>query len=88
MPTPNARACFSSVSIGVFGGRVRDRRKVAEDLVHVEQRAQAASSPADARIHATISFRSSVTKNMRSASDRCAIERIETRGFAGRESSR
>ena len=33
------------------------------------------------RIHATISFSRIVTKNIRSDSERCAIERIATRGL-------
>jgi hypothetical protein len=36
--------------------------------------------PLCVRIHATIWFRRSATKNMRSASPRCAIENTETRG--------
>ena len=37
--------------------------------------------PGCVRIHETTSWSSSVTKNIRSASFRCAIERIETRAF-------
>ena len=39
-PRPKARACFSSVSSGTFDGGFGDRRQEAEELVHVEQRAQ------------------------------------------------
>ena len=53
--------------------RVRHRRKVAEDFVHVEERAQAGRAGLPAH-PATIWFISSDTKNMRSASPRWAIE--------------
>jgi hypothetical protein len=37
--------------------------------------------PGWVRIQAITSFRSTVTKNMRSASERCAMERIAIRGL-------
>ena len=56
---PNARPCFSSVSSGALRRRVRDRREVAEDLVHVDDGAQARRCRSARRIHATIWLSSS-----------------------------
>ena len=69
--------------------RVRDRREVAEDLVHVDDRAQAGGARTALRIQPSISFSSSETKNIRSASrevgdredrePRLALRRVEQR---------
>ena len=69
--------------------RVRGRREVAEDLVHVEQRAQASTCPAARASRRSARSSSSVTKNMRSASRevrdredreaRLAVRRVEQR---------
>ena len=60
--------------------RIRDRREVAEDLVHVEDGAQAGGAGLRAR-PASASFSSSETKNIRSVSLRCAIEMTAMRGL-------
>jgi hypothetical protein len=64
----------------LLGGRVRGRREEAEHLVHVEQRAQVVV-PGCERVHASTAESSMVTKNIRSASPRWAIEKIDTRGL-------
>ena len=64
--------------------RVRDRREVAEDLVHVEDRAQARGARLARASTPTTWLSSSATKNIRSASPRCAIEKTATRGLPSR----
>ena len=79
VPSPYARACFSSVSIGgLLGGIATGGRYPATSSMYSS--ARRLPVPGWPRIQPTTSLRSSVTKNIRSASPRWAIDRIETRG--------
>ena len=83
MPSPKARACLSSVSIGALPADSPSAGKSRRSRPCREWRA-ALEVPDCARIQAMTSFSTSVTMNMRSASLRCAIEMMEMRGLPSR----
>ena len=77
--TPAPASC--SVSSGSLEGGFATGGQVAEDLVDVEDGPQAGASRSACASSPTTWFSSSETKNMRSASLRWAMEKMETRGL-------
>ena len=74
-PKPNARACFKSVSIGVFDGGFAFGGKKPK-ISSIYRIALSELVPSVPRIHAMISFSKRVTKNILSESFRCEMVKI------------